>query len=190
MDILKLQDGEFIGYYLNINWDDVIDQCNKSAVPLPTFKNTPAEQTQWEDDPTYNEMFSMWTENNFNPDSIKWRSYRCNMHFDESVADSVASYLGLTTVHSCWISRVDPGFFAPLHCDPLIAKKTDPDKGEVKRYLITISPAEAGQIFILGKDHLYNLPVGTVIKWRDPGELHIGINGSMKSKYQFHILGY
>lgn len=185
---LKLQDSEYVGCYLRTDWNNIIDQLNNSAEHL--FNNTPAEPLDWATNPIYENMYSTWIQNNFNPNSIKWSRYTPGYHFDSSLVDDIASYLKLTSIGAFWISRIDPGFFAPIHCDPFIKDKTDLEKGEAKRYLITMAPADAGQIFILGQDHLYNLPVGTVIKWNDPNELHIGINGSMQSKYLINVIGY
>jgi hypothetical protein len=188
--ILRLQDSSYVGQYEKTDWSDIIEQLDTTTKPLTVHQNTPAYEDQWDSNPLYQQMYSSWVENSFNPDSIKWRSFYPGVHFDKLVVDAMASHLELDTVHSCWISRIDPGFFAPLHCDPFVDDIHDTEKGELKRYAIFITPSELGHIFIIGQDHLYNFPVGTIIKWNNPNELHIGINGSMKTKYMVNILGY
>lgn len=188
--LLRLQDSTYAGHYERAGWDDIIDQLNNTVEPLQVFKDTPAYEEQWDSNPLYQQMYSSWLENNFNPNSIKWRSYYPKIHFDGSIVDDLAYHLGLNIIHSCWISRIDPGFFAPWHCDPFVDDIHDPEKGELKRYAVFITPSELGHIFILGRDHLYNFPVGTIIKWNDPNVFHTGINGSMKVKYMINILGY
>jgi hypothetical protein len=189
--LLRLQDSSYAGHFERTGWDDIFEQMNNTTEPLTVFKNTPGFEHQWASDPLYEETYSLWMKNNFNIDSIKWRSYYPKVHFDGSLVDDIASHLGLNSIHSFWISRLDSGFFAPLHCDPFVANIHDPEKGELKRYAVFITPSELGHIFILGRDHLYNLPVGTIIKWNNPvNELHIGINGSMKVKYMINVLGY
>jgi len=187
---LTLHDCSYVGRYIGIDWNSIIDQMNTTTEPLTTFKNTPAYKHQWTSDPLYEQMHEMWEENNFNMDSVKWRSYYPAVHFDGSIVEDIAAYTGITNIHSFWISRVDPGFFAPIHCDPFIDEIHDAEKGELKRYAIFITPSEAGHLFVLGRDYLYNLPVGTVIKWNNPNDLHIGINGSLKIKYMINFLGY
>jgi len=188
--ILRLQDSSYIGQYEKTDWSDIIEQIEITTKPLTVYQDTPAYEDQWASNPLYQEMYSSWVDNSFNPNSIKWRSYYPGVHFDESVVTDMASRLSLNIVHSCWISRIDPGFFAPLHCDPFVDDIHDAEKGELKRYALFITPSELGHIFIIGQDHLYNFPVGTIIKWNNPNDLHIGINGSMKTKYMVNILGY
>lgn len=187
---ITLHDCTYIGRYEGTDWNSIIDQMNNTETPLTVHRNTPAFEHQWNSDPLYEKMYEMWKENNFNMNSVKWRSYYPGVHFDGSVVEKIADFTGIKNIHSFWISRVDPGFFAPIHCDPFIDEIHDDEKGELKRYAIFITPSEAGHIFVLGRDYLYNFPVGTVIKWNHPNMLHIGINGSLKVKYMINVLGY
>jgi hypothetical protein len=93
-------------------------------------------------------------------------------------------------VHRAWISKVDPGFYAPWHWDADEKEQEYLDKGEVRRYSIFIGHKGLGHVFMLGKDYLYNLPKGSIFRWKDYKEWHAGMNAGLTPKYMFHIIGY
>ena len=92
--------------------------------------------------------------------------------------------------HRSWISRVDPGYYAPWHWDIDDNEKFYLQKGIPTRYSIMIGESFPGQIFIIGQDHIYNCPEGSIFRWNNYKEWHCGINASMVPKYMLHILAY
>ena len=88
------------------------------------------------------------------------------------------------------ISRVDPGYMAPWHWDVDDNEQAYLQKGEIKRYSITMCSPTMGHIFVIGDDYIYGAPEGSIFKWNDHRAWHTGINAGMTPKFTFHILGY
>jgi hypothetical protein len=170
---------------MNINWDSVIELLStQEGVAVTT------DPSRWNlDTPGYNEIYSMWKKANFNPTAIKWINYYPGKHFDQSIVDTVAESLNVG-VHRSWISRIDPGFFAPWHWDVDDNEAEYLKKGAIYRYSCFIEKPAHGHIFIVGDDYYYNQPQGRLLKWGNYKEWHSGINAGMTPKYMFHLLCY
>lgn len=182
--LLSLSSCAYLGYYYRRDLSNIISELGE-GVPVTT------DPSRWNMDTAgYSEIYKMWQDANFNPNAIKWTNYYPATHFDSDLVNDVATYLRMNGIHRAWISKVDPGYFAPWHWDVDDNEQTYLEKGPIKRYSITLSEPTIGQIFILGKDYLYNTPQGSIFKWNNYKEWHSGINASMVPKYMFHIIGY
>ena len=173
------------GYFLMINWNDVIEHLsNQEGVSVTT------DPKRWNlDTPGYNEIYKLWSEANFNPNSIKWINYYPETHYDKEIESNIAESLNIG-VHRSWISRIDPGYYAPWHWDVDDNEEKFLTKGNILRFSCFIKEPSMGHVFILGDKYLYDMPQGTIIKWDNYKEWHCGINGGLKPKYMMHIIGY
>lgn len=162
-----------------INWDNIISN-------LKDGKIVTVDPTRWNmNNPEYAEMLKLWKDNNFNTDSVKWTNY-----YDTKVLETeISSRLHITPLRS-WISCVEPGYMTGYHYDIDDNEQEYLKHGDIKRFSIFISKPAVGQLFILGKEYYYNMEQGTTLSWDNYREWHNGINGSLKSKYMFHLLGY
>jgi hypothetical protein len=168
-----------------IDWDSVINHIStQSGVVV----NTDLEKCR-ADVPGYNEIHLMWKQAKFNPAAIKWINYYPGTHFDNEITETIAAYLDLN-IHRSWISRIDPGYFAPLHWDVDDNETEYLKKGPIVRYSCFIEKPTFGHIFSIGDICFYNQPQGTLYKWDNYREWHSGINAGMTPKYMFHLLGY
>jgi hypothetical protein len=140
--------------------------------------------------PGYMEIYKMWNDAKFNKASIKWTNFYPGKHFPQELVDDIAVHLQLSGVHRSWISRVDPGYYAPWHWDVDDNEAEYLKSGPIKRYSIMISGPTLGHIFMLGDKYIVNSPMGDVVEWSNYKEWHSGINAGMSPKYMFHILGY
>ena len=187
---VNLKSASYLSQYNRTKWDELITTINLK----PGVDITPELTTRYSESVTgvisgYAEIAKMHNDANFNKAAMKWTNYYPGVHFDSSVVDTLARYVRVG-VHRAWISRVDPGFFAPLHWDVEDNEAEFLKMGEIHRFSCFMNESSLGQIFILGEDHLFNQRQGTLIKWNNYKEWHTGINGSMASKYMLHIVGY
>lgn len=183
--LTDLRSTQYLGYYYRKNLEELVASLqNKAGINviqgLISRKHLDG----------YNEIYKLWKDCNFNESSMAWYNYYPNADFDAEIVDDIAFYLRLEGVHRAWISRIDPGYYAPLHWDVDDNELKYLTKGPIKRYTITLNQPTLGHIFIVGKDHLYEVPIGSIFKWNDHREWHIGINGGIKSKFTLHVLGY
>jgi hypothetical protein len=168
----------------NINWHTVIEMLVQPGVDITT------DPSKWHlDTPGYNEIHTMWQTANFNMSAIKWTNYYPGKHFNNTIVEQVAEHLNVG-IHRSWISRIDPGFFAPWHWDVDDNEDEYLQKGNPVRYSCFIEEPAHGHIFIVGDNYYYNQPKGTLIKWDNYKDWHSGINAGMTPKYMFHLLAY
>lgn len=184
--LLNLNSCAFLGYYYRQDLEQLV-----VSLSLQEGAHVTTDPTKWNFDTNgYTEIYKMWQDANFNPSAIKWINYYPATHFDAALIDDVAFYLRLTGIHRAWISRVDPGYYAPWHWDVDDNAATYLEKGNIKRYSIMLDKPAMGHIFILGDDYLYNCPHGAIFKWNNYKDWHSGINAGMTPKYILHVLGY
>jgi hypothetical protein len=190
--LLELTSCSFLGLFSQLDWDDVIQSLLKQEGSTIT-----TDPSRWNlDNSEYGKILKLWDEANFNYNSIKWTNYYPEKHFPSKIDLDVCEYLKLDGVHRSWISRVDPGYYAPWHWDVDDNEYEYLKKGEIKRYSIFITgdnymqESTLGQIFILGNDYLYQCPKGSIFKWNNYKEWHAGINAGLKPKFMYHLIAY
>jgi hypothetical protein len=184
--LLSLNSSCYLGYYYRQDLTTVIDhiKCQQGSAVTADFD-------RWNlDTPGYLEIYKLWNDANFNTNSIKWINYYPDQHFNQSLVDDVSFYLRLNGVHRSWISKIDPGYYAPWHWDVDDNEQEYLKKGEIKRYSVMLSPPTIGHIFIVGEDYIYNCPIGSIFKWNNYKEWHAGINAGMTPHYMLHVIGY
>ena len=165
------------------NWNTIINGLSEGSVVT-------VDPNRWNlDNPEYNKIYDIWKKANFNFNSIKWTNYYPGVHFDEQVVERQREQLSIKHVHRSWISRIDPGFMAPWHWDVDDHEEDYLTHGPIKRYTVLIEQMMHGHILIIGREHYFNQPAGTIIKWANYKEWHSGINAGMTPSFMLHILG-
>ena len=163
-----------------INWDEIINQLSNQEGVLAT---------QWDvTKPKYKDIYKLWTDSNFNPMSIEWINYYPETHYSSTVVDRISNWLHIKPVRS-WISRINPGYFAPWHWDVDDNEDEYLKNGDLYRYSCFIDNTPHGHIFMIGNEYITNPIQGSMYKWSDYREWHSGINAGITPKYMFHILG-
>lgn len=184
--LLNLTSSCFLNSFKKVDWNEIIQSLqNRAGLDLKY------DSSHWNNssDIRYQEIKKLWDECDFNKSSVKWTNYYPEKDFEASITDSVASYLRVN-VHRSWISRVRPGFCAPWHWDVDDNEEQYLSIGMPKRYSIFIGPPALGHVFLLGKDYIYNVPQGSIFKWKNYKEWHAGMNVGLSSKWMFHLLAY
>ena len=186
ISLLNLKDSVFLNTFRRLDWNIIVSNLNNQNGNTIT-----TDPDKWNlDTSEYSNIYQMWKDAKFNPNSIKWINYYPNKHYEQDLIDNIQSYLRLSGIHRSWISRVDPGYYAPWHWDIDDNEDLYLQKGTPIRYSIMIGESYPGQIFIIGQDYIYNCPQGSIFKWNNYKEWHCGINASMVPKYMLHLLAY
>lgn len=166
-----------------VNWNSVIAELKDGIDILPIKEN-------WNtDNKDYLAIFKMWEEANFNMSAIKWTNYYPVKHFSQDVVDSVCDYIGVKE-HRAWISKIDPGYYAPWHWDVDDNEVAYLEKGPIHRYSGHISIAHPGHAFVVGNEIHHMWEQGDIVKWQNHNEWHTGMNGGTTPKYLFNLVAY
>lgn len=166
-----------------INWNDVTENLHngKTITVDPSIWNTANSE--------YKKIYDAWINADFNIDSIKWINFYPDMHFDMNICSTLCENLNIN-MHRAWISRLDPGYFAPWHWD--IDDKIQEYKsfGPIRRFSIFIGKPHPAHFFVTDDTVFSNTPTGTIYEWRNFKSWHAGANAGLYPKYMLHLLGY
>jgi len=168
-----------------INWNNIIEEIKNKKGTCITV-----DPTIWNlDNPHYLDIFEKWKQANFNLSAIKWINFYPEKDFAFTFKNDILELLNLKGIHRCWISQIQPGYYAPWHWDVDDNEELYKKEGII-RYSIFMQNAKLGQIFMLSDDIYHTYNQGQILKWKDYKEWHCGMNGSMESKFLFHVLGH
>lgn len=167
-----------------IHWKQTItDLKNKQGTTVST------DPERWNlSNKDYLEIYNIWKEANFNTSAVKWTNYYPEKDYSVNIVNRYVDLLNLKGFHRSWISRIDPGYFAPWHWDVDDNESAYLQKGNIKRFSVTIQDYVPGQMFILNDKVYTNCKEGDVIEWPSYKDWHSGINGAMAPKWMFHII--
>jgi hypothetical protein len=166
-----------------IEWNNVINVLDAGIAITP-------DPSRWDlSNPEYQKIYAQWEQANFNMSAIKWTNFYPGQQFDERLVNTISQDLGITT-HRAWISKIEPGYFAPWHWDVDDNINEYKSKGDIQRYSIFVSNPHPAHFFTTDDQVFSNTPQGTVYKWKDSNSWHAGANAGLTPKYMFHILGY
>lgn len=162
-----------------IDWSLVIKSLQNGSI-------VSVDPLRWNlKNPQYKKILDLWKTNNFNTNAVRWINY----YEYGDIENQISSQLNIKPLRS-WISCVEPGYMTGYHYDVDDNEEEYLKFGELQRFSIFIGEPDVGQIFILGNQYHFNKPQGTILKWNHHREWHNGINGGLKNKYMFHIIGY
>ena len=119
--------------------------------------------------------------------NVGWDMYFPVKHFDREIVNILGNYLNLKIIN-CWISVIHPGNIAPIHWDANDNEEYYSTL-ELERYSIHISKPEAGHIFFVDDEVMYNVEQGSVYKWNSRKSWHSGGNFGFTNKYLLNLFG-
>jgi len=168
-----------------IDWNSIIDHLeSRKGVRI---SNDPSI---WDlSNPKYLDIKTRWDDPKFNANSIEWINYYPEIDFSKTITNQISDFLSVKP-HRSWISRINPGYFAPWHWDVDDHEDQYLKYGEILRYNIFISNPTPGQIFILENNYYFDQEQGTILKWKNHRQWHCGINASFVPKYMFNLVCY
>jgi hypothetical protein len=166
-------------------WTELITQLSsKQGVEVTT------DPSRWNlDNPEYLKIYNQWVSADFNMSAIKWINYYPGQHFEQNIATDLADSLGIS-VHRAWISKINPGYFAPWHWDVDDNEEQYLAKGEIKRFSIFLSKPHPGHFFTTDDETFSNTQQGMIYQWKNYRSWHAGANAGLTPKYMFHLVGF
>jgi len=168
---------EYIGIS-PFNWQELIGEL-QNQIPIIGPKHTPDDNIKGLD-----EVTSMWDKAGYyKRGTVGWDMFYPGEHFDYKIAEQFAEWSNLKSFTNAWISRIHPGFFAPIHWD---VQDNEPLPDTV-RYHVHMSKPQFGHIFIAEDACLYNQQQGATYKWTSRKAWHAGTNCGIAPKYIFNI---
>jgi L-rhamnose mutarotase len=178
----------FIDNIGSIDWinlrNNLLDKKGKDVLlNLDDFKSH---------DKRYIEIFGKLKDAGFNQNSARWINYYPGIDYSESISTEVQKFLNLSGIHRTWVSRIDPGYYAPWHWDVDDHEEEYLTKGKIKRYSVFLDPKEENMahVFILENKAIFDTDSGDCYKWKSYDLWHAGMNGGLYPKFMFHVLGW
>jgi hypothetical protein len=169
-----------------IDWDTVIEGIANRPPDYIGPKHKASDGL-----PGLDEVASMWSAAGYktpaNGGTVSWDMFFPGTSFPQSVVDRFAEYIGLQTPNSCWISRINPGLFAPIHWDVNDNEEYLSKQPDRPRWHCHISKPAFGHVFIAEDKCLYNQQQGSTYKWSSRKLWHAGTNCGLTPKYILNI---
>ncbi len=176
------------GIFLDVDWESLIDLIkvqSGDSKDFDFFKRLSSKDH-------YKDIFNKLNDSKFNTQSIGWINYYPDLHYDSKIDKSIKNWLGLDGIHRSWISRVNPGFYAPWHWDVDDNEQEYLRKGSIKRYsgFLDQKSNNIAHTFVIENEYIFNTEQGEFIYWTNHRSWHAGMNGGLDPKFMYHILGW
>jgi hypothetical protein len=120
--------------------------------------------------------------------SAGWDMFFPGINFDRSIVETFGKFAKIDP-ESAWISRVNPGCFAPWHWDANDNEELYSTLPEMNRFSCHISEHRPGQAFVVDNQCIYNYNQGDTYIWDSRRSWHAGSNFGYQPKYIFNIFG-
>jgi hypothetical protein len=134
-----------------------------------------------------NQMLSSWLNAGYG-DSVEWINFYPVKHFEESLLSGIYTQLKVNPKR-VWISSINPGKCVPWHWDIETSEHEWSKEGKLVRYTVYMDEPKIGHVFVVGDQCMYNVPAGSIYKWNNWKEYHLGFNCGFEKKYVLHIVG-
>lgn len=163
-----------------INWQGIL-----KTIDTNRSRDITVDPAIWDlSNPGYNEILTLWKNNNFNTDSVKWTNY----YLDVKVQELFAEQMGCSPLRS-WISKIEPGYMTGWHWDVDDNEQAYKSQGNLVRYTCFIDQPKLGHIFLVDDQYYCNMPQNTIVKWNNYNDWHSGTNCGLEPFYMFHLIG-
>jgi hypothetical protein len=121
--------------------------------------------------------------------SAGWDMFFPEQHFDKSVVELFSKFAKIDPVNA-WISRVNPGCFAPWHWDANDNEEYYSTIPDMLRFTCHIGEHKPGHVFVVDSSCVYNYHQGDTFVWDSRKSWHAGANFGYEPKYVFNIFGH
>jgi len=132
--------------------------------------------------PGLSEVTDLWNKAGYGS-SVQWDMFYPGEHFDNKIVEQVVEWTGMQSYTNAWVSRIHPGYFAPIHWDV----QDDEPLPDTVRFHIHMSTPQFGHVFIAENTCFYNQQQGATYKWTSRKSWHAGTNCGLVPKYIFNI---
>jgi hypothetical protein len=175
----------FVGNCKTINWQLLIDSIknidgDRRAYDVDFYKNI---------DGRFNEVITLWQQAGYDKaDTVEWINYYPGKHFDQSYIEQFEQFVQTKCIRA-WISKINPGRYAPYHVDIDDNEEEYLKQGELVRFTAHPCLPSKGQVGIVDNTVFHMENQGNVYRWPSYRAWHAGGNCSFEPKYLFNFLG-
>lgn len=166
-----------------VNFKQILRQCEKNG---PEFVAPLDRKSQdvTDNDPIkkiWREKYKLEREGG----TIGWDMFFPDKQFEKRLLDPFLDFVNLNDPTALWITRIRPGYFAPIHWD-VRKNELELEGLEFKRYHCHIAEHVSGHIFIVDDSLIYHSQIGDVYLWNDRKSIHAGANCGLQPKWMLH----
>lgn len=137
----------------------------------------------------FEKMNSTWKKAGYlDLNNFVYTIYRPDTDFDNLHISKISESLNITPLN-VWISSLTPGCCVPYHTDLEQNEDQWSTLGTLVRYTVFIDEPKIGHIFLIDEDCFHMTERGSIFKWNNWKEYHIGMNCGLERKYMLHIVG-
>lgn len=176
---------KFIGNCKTIDWDSVLDSIkniegDKRSYGIDFYINA---------DGRFNEIINLWNKAGYDKSgTVEWINYYPGKHFDSDCVRQFEEYTNTKCIRA-WISKINPGKYAPYHVDVDDREEEYSAQGELVRFTAHPCHPSKGQVLIVENTVFHMEEQGNVYQWSTHRDWHGGGNCSFNPKYLFNFLG-
>jgi len=180
------------------NCRNIID-CDKLINTLDSQKgvyrnaNTPyGDPSIFEDPvlgPEIKKMGDTWKHAGYlDNNSVEYINYYPDQHFSTDYVDKLSN---LFNAKPCriWVSSMRTGKCVPWHWDVEKSESDYAKQGTIVRYSIFVDTPQIGQVFVLNDQCFHMIDQGSIYKWSNWKDYHLGFNCGLDTKYLLHYIG-
>lgn len=182
----------YVGNCLNlIDLDSLVNQVSLSSGTQKNGYNpySPSMNLSEQLKKEFEKMNSLWKAAGYlDLNNFIWTNYRPDIDFDNSYISKLGESLNVTPLN-VWISSLTPGCCVPYHTDLEQNEEKWSKQGTLVRYTVFIDEPKIGHIFLINEDCFHMIERGSIFKWNNWKEYHIGMNCGLERKYMLHIVG-
>lgn len=137
----------------------------------------------------FEKMNSIWKAAGYlDLNNFLYTIHKSETDFDNSYISKLGEFLNITPLN-VWISSLTPGCCVPYHTDLEQNEDKWGRQGTLVRYTVFIDEPKIGHIFLINEDCFHMIQRGSIFKWNNWKEYHIGMNCGLERKYMLHIVG-
>lgn len=175
----------YVGNCDTINWQALINRIEgtegeRRSYGVNFYKNA---------DGRFNEIIELWNKAGYDKSgTVEWINYYPGKHFDQSYIGQFEHFVGMKCARA-WISKINPGRYAPYHIDIDDNEEQYLQQGNLVRFTAHPCYPTKGQVLIV-EDMVFHMEEqGSTYRWPHYRAWHAGGNCSFEPKYLFNFLG-
>lgn len=175
----------FIGNCEVIDWNALLEQISNQQGEARTY----GQKFYQNNDGRFDQIIQLWKTAGYeDAGTVEWINYYPSKHFDQNIVQQFETFTNVRAI-KCWISKINPGRYAPYHWDVDDKEESYLQMGNLVRYSTHIGKPLPGQVFILDQEVHHMEAQGNTYQWNSYKDWHAGGNCSFRPKYLFNFLG-
>jgi len=169
-----------------IDWNKIIKECEETSPEyVGPGKGMDNDIPQLRE---IKEIWKKWYDRFNNGGTVAWDMYFPGKQWSQEAADKFWDFVGITEPVSIWVSKINPGCFAPIHWD-VQSNENEYIEDNYRRFHCHITNPRFGHFFVVDDVAFYNEEKGNVYEWQSRKSWHAGSNCGLEPKYLLNAFG-